>query len=294
MSNALIEYCSAADHAVIALGKHAPFSREPANYLAVDLLEDEIPVDVCVDSDVVLYAAALGVQSSQPAKAVDVFKVNTFAPILLAEKLKENAFKGKLVTFGSYAEIGDTDDFSKRYNEEDLLLSEGRIESDYCLSKRLLSKYFSNLKAPFLFYHYILPTIYGKGENRNRLIPYLIDSLVNNTPIKLTAGHQIRQYLLVQNLIEILFECIDKSIPAGIYNIPSAETLSIKALVQIVFNAAQKQLKAEVFGTEQRQDTSNRVLQLDSKKISALVNLPKLTTVEEFVSDVLNSDKDRN
>ncbi len=51
--------------------------------------------------------------------------------------------------------------------------------------------------------------VYGLGEASTRLIPYIIRSLADNQPAKLTGGQQIRDFLFVDDVIDALLSAAD-------------------------------------------------------------------------------------
>lgn len=145
-----------------------------------------------------------------------------------------------------------------------------RVPNAYCISKRLLSRYFSSVSDKIPFLHFILPTIYG--ENENRLIPYLVRAIKNGEKQSFTSGEQVRQYLYVDEVPKIIEEAIDRHIPSGIYNIEGNETLSVKQLVCMLLEAHGLNPDMSIFGTVKRQDEGKKILQLDGSKLNSLID----------------------
>ena len=176
-----------------------------------------------------------------------------------------------LISFGSYFEIGENTE-NRSFSENDLLLSMRRVPNAYCISKRLLSRYFSSASDKIPFLHFILPTIYGENENENRLIPYLLRAIKNGEKLSFTSGEQVRQYLYVDEVPKIIEEAIDRHIPSGIYNIEGNETLSVKQLVCMLLEAHGINPDMSIFGTVKRQDEGMKILQLDGSKLNSLID----------------------
>jgi nucleoside-diphosphate-sugar epimerase len=119
------------------------------------------------------------------------------------------------------------------------------------------------------YLHFILPTIYGEQESKFRLIPYTIDSIINNIKLELTSGDQIRQYIHVDNVVEIIFDSVYKNIKSDIYNIQASETYSVKELVAKIYKLMESEMPSEVFGRSRRIDEGMKILQIDGSKLSS-------------------------
>lgn len=233
---------------------------------------------VFLDYDVIIFAAAGGVQSSKKYSSDEIYALNAFLPISLSNFLDENNFKGKLITFGSYFEIGAQDEL-KPFTEMEVALSNFDVPNHYCLSKRLLTRFVNDSISNINHYHIILPSIYGKNENENRLIPYLISSLENEKNLELTAGTQIRQFLHAKDVSEFVLMICNQSIEKGVYNLASDHYNWVKDVVETVFNHFGKDFSA-VLGKIQRADESMQVLLLDNSKARKTGWKPKIDLKE--------------
>lgn len=72
---------------------------------------------------------------------------------------------------------------------------------------------------------------YGPGEPATRLIPYVIDCLLNGQPARCTHGKQLRDYLYAQDVGDALVAILDSSVN-GPVNIGSGIATSISTIVQ--------------------------------------------------------------
>ena len=189
----------------------------------------------------------------------------------IIKKLKLIKFTGSFVSFGSYFEIGkNTDD--KFFTENELLQSQNMVLNDYSISKRMFSRFISSVKHPFKTWHFILPTIYGEHESSHRLIPYTINALKTNTDIEFTSGEQVRQYIYIDEIVEIIMHSLKKNIPSGVYNVAGTESLTVKELITNLFNAFNKEIPESVFGKVKRNDTGMKILQLDGSKLYSIID----------------------
>jgi len=229
--------------------------------------EHPINFDSIINYDVVIYCAGAGIQSEINEQESDIYYLNTFLPIQIVLFLEKKNWEGKFITFGSYFEIGYNNK-SLFYTEKDIGVCDNLVPNQYCVSKRLLTRFYSSHQIKIKYYHLILPNIYGKGENENRLIPYIINSVKNSKEIKLTSGSQTRQYIHVDDIAGYVNEIIDKDILSGLYNITNENPIIIKELVKIIHDQMGISCTEEVFGKSQRTDVSMNILLLASSKSS--------------------------
>jgi nucleoside-diphosphate-sugar epimerase len=257
--------------------KYMPFKfpNQPINYS--DLL----------GYDAVIYTAGAGIQANLKETPEMIYELNSFIPIRLATVLSTNNFKGKLITFGSYFEIGS--EINERYySENEVVASLKSVPNHYCVSKRILSRFFFNLQN-LNFYHLILPNIYGKGENSQRLIPYLIRALTNNEQLKLTNGEQVRQYIHASDVANAIFDITCENYPKGIYNLCRREAIQIKELVKRIFDVFDQKAKlnALMLGSDTRKDTEMPYLLLDNTKALYTFKYQPEISIEEGIKTYL-------
>ena len=258
------------------------FSREKTNdrhMFSAFAYPNTVPdYSLFLNYDVIIFVAAGGVQSSKKYSLDEIYALNAFLPIALSNFLDENNFKGKLISFGSYFEIGGNNEL-KSFTETEVALSNFEVPNHYCLSKRLLTRFVNDSISKINHYHIILPSIYGKNENENRLIPYLISSLENEKNLELTAGTQIRQFLHAKDVSEFVMMICNQSVEKGVYNLASDHYNWVKDVVETVFNHFGKDFSVAL-GKIQRQDESMQVLLLDSTKARNLGWQPKIDLKE--------------
>jgi nucleoside-diphosphate-sugar epimerase len=192
-----------------------------------------------------------------------------FLPIQIVTFLSSREYEGKFFTFGSYFEIGNNANFVS-FDEDAVSNSKEKLPNNYCVSKRLLSSFYKDALAPIKFYHFILPTIYGKGESEHRLIPYLLKSVETGMPISVTSGNQVRQYLHIKDFVTLFGEILcSPNVPYGIYNFPSQTTISVKEIVSHV--CLMYGISSNIVHTsDNRYDETMLYLALQSSKIQNL------------------------
>jgi nucleoside-diphosphate-sugar epimerase len=249
------------------------------------LPENQLNYESLLNSDTILYCAGAGVQSSKKYASATLYEVNVFEPIRLLLRLEEDGFKGNVITFGSYFEIGNNKDI-KPYIEQDVIHSKLPLANEYARSKRLLSQFIDSTSFTYNQFHLILASIYGLGENENRLIPYLVKQMQENKPVHVSSGEQIRQYIHVTDVINLLTEIFHGRIKAGIYNVANADTISVRTLVETV--ATQIQLNATItFGDVSKTDQSMAVLNIATNKIRATATWQPQITLKQGINEYL-------
>ena len=195
--------------------------------------------------------------------------------------LSESSFTGKFVTFGSYFEIGDYPSQTP-LREDEVLLSQYPVPNDYCLSKRMFSRYIRNQNgSDFKSLHYILPNIYGYGENENRLIPYLVRSINKGEKLALSSGTQIRQYLHVDDIARAVVANLQND-SEGVFNLGSHEIISIRELVAAVIKASEETVKAD-FGAVNQRDQAMKYLALNFEKAADMLKFSPEISLEEGI-----------
>ncbi|MDR0865188.1 MAG: NAD(P)-dependent oxidoreductase [Candidatus Symbiothrix sp.] len=271
LSNSIGKYCNANKINLDVYGLQEPVHHSYDNFYPVDLLKEDLQYNQLSQSDVIIYAVGGGIQSNLNEPVDLIYSLNVDIPIKIYNHLKLIGYRGVAITFGSYFEIGEMSE-NKCYTESDVLYSDNKAPNDYAISKRLLSRFISSFEAPFKFWHFILPTIYGENESSHRLIPYTIQALRNNTEIQFTSGEQVRQYIYIDEIIQIIESAVENKMTSGIYNISGTETLTVKELVSILFNVFNKSLTESVFGKVQRTDIGMKILKLNGNKLYESIN----------------------
>ncbi|MBF7090649.1 NAD(P)-dependent oxidoreductase [Flavobacterium sp. ALJ2] len=246
-------------------GESLPF----VSYINFDYPTVPLNIKSLLDYDVIVYTAAVGVQSNNRPANLLLYQVNLFLPIEIVTFLNDNKYKGKFITFGSYFEIG-TNDNIKLLDEIEVIRSAGTISDSYCDSKRLLSNFYLNKQFNILWYHLILPSIYGPNENENRLIPYVINNIKAKLDSKLSSGDQVRQYLFISDLVDLIDRIISTEVPSDVYNVASCtDSIKIKDLVSLIYEImGEKQIGHSQIVTR---DQGMTFLGLNTEKIMKVI-----------------------
>lgn len=251
-------------------------------YSSLNVLKEDIDYETMLMSDVIVYASGAGIQSNLNEDANLVYALNTFAPIRICKLLRDWDYKGVFITFGSYFELGESN-LQQSAVELDIISSQAPAPTDYVVSKRLLTRFVTSYKHDFTHWHFILPTIFGPGENPQRLIPYTISTIYNNEKPCFTSGNQVRQYLYVEDVTKYIETAVQCGLPSGLYNIAGSTNLSVKEIVESIARRMNVILDTNVFGTEDRSDVKMQYLALDDSKLKKYMYV-ETTKFEEVLN----------
>jgi nucleoside-diphosphate-sugar epimerase len=111
-------------------------------------------------------------------------------------------------------------------------------ESIYAISKFLSTKHLITLYKKKKFPAVILRLyqVYGPNQDKNRLIPIIIDSCKNNKSFPCSSGVQLRDFLFVDDLIDAILRCLDKKVEGKIINIGSGKIIKVKKIISQIVN----------------------------------------------------------
>jgi len=249
--------------------------------------ETPLQLDNLLEYDTIIYTAAAGVQSDKNEPSLITYQINFYLPLQIVDFLNKNNYPGKLITFGSYFEIGDNDQI-KAFDETEIIYASGKVPNIYCDSKRLLSRYYSNRQFEINWFHLMVPSLYGPGENENRLIPYIINGLKNNLVLKLSSGEQVRHYLYVSDLVDFISDIIESTITADLFNVVGDDQpIKIKNLVAMIYEMMG--IKQPIIDQVKTRDQHMAYLSIDSNKIKKIGWQPKFRLTEGLKQYLNNS-----
>lgn len=283
LSNAIGQFAIEKGWQLDMYGLAEPTSVDCDRFFEINLMNKDLDCTSMLDSNIIIYAIGAGIQSNLSEGANLIYELNVTAPVNICNILKELGYNGIFVTFGSYFELGEAN-IQRPATEEDIINAMAPAPTDYVVSKRMLTRFVSSYKHEFIHWHFILPTIYGPGENPRRLIPYTINAIRNNEELSFTSGEQMRQYLFVEDVAKALHVAFVRNLPTGVYNVAGNEVISVRQLVKMICDAEGKKYDEACFGIAQRSDVGMKYLSLDSTKLFAAIGFHSNTSVSEQIS----------
>ena len=144
----------------------------------------------------------------------------------LAIKIKAKA----LIHLGSSDEYGCNSSPLNEKNRES-------PETPYALAKQASTHYLQQcyrkgtlntvILRPFL--------VYGEGQTKKRLLPYVIDNCLNDREFKVSLGEQIRDYLYIKDFNSALIKALNNKNAYGeVINVASGIPISIRKVIETV------------------------------------------------------------
>lgn len=282
LSTTIAKYAMEKGWTLDMYGLDKPTQHSYTQFYPIDLMSGNLDVDKLCDADIIVYAVGAGIQSNLNESADLIYALNVYAPVRLCDALKRADYKGVFITFGSYFELGETELIIPA-KEEDIINAIAPAPTDYVVSKRMLTRFVSSYKHKYTHWHFILPTIYGPGENPKRLIPYTINAIRNGEELHFTSGEQVRQYLYVGDVAVAIERAHDSQLVSGVYNLAGKETLSVRQLVLQILRVIDMEIPDECFGSASRTDVSMKSLVLDGHKIKNQIRFEPKTQISQII-----------
>lgn len=286
LSTAIGRYYQDKDCSLDMYGLDAPEHHRYTHFCKIDLLADDLDLAAITGADIIVYAIGAGIQSNLKEGADLIYRLNVTCPVNICNKLKALNYQGVFVTFGSVFEMGEVRE-ERKFTEEDILTSTAPAPTDYVVSKRMLSRFVSSYKHDFTHWHFIIPTIYGAGENPKRLIPYTINAIQNNEELHFTAGDQTRQYVHVSEVPRLLELAYQKGLRSGVYNIEGKDILTVREIVTLIHAHFDKSVPADCFGTASRTDVGMKYLALDGNRLLQDIGFEAQMSIDDAIQSYI-------
>lgn len=174
--------------------------------------------------DVVIHLAWQGI----PDYSEKISQVNLFSSIQLLDFIIDNTNCKKIIVSGSCFEYGAKKGITK---ESDSI----NINSFFAWAKLSLYEYL-NLKCEkkninliwFRIYY-----VYGPGQRKNSLVPYVINSLKLNEIPQINNPMNRNDFVYVKDVANAFNIAVEKNISSGIYNLGYGVSTSVYNIIKI-------------------------------------------------------------
>ena len=117
--------------------------------------------------------------------------------------------------------------------------------------------------------------LYGSNENPKRLVPYVINNLLNNQEALCSDGQQIRDFLHVQDVANAFAEILNSDVN-NIVEISSGESVKIADIINKIGEITGKQELIKL-GYKKSSDTEPKIILGDNSKLKEIGWTPKYT-----------------
>lgn len=162
--------------------------------------------------------------------------------------------------------------------------SEYFYDNPYSASKRALLEILKNMDISYawgrLFYQF------GENEHPDRLVPYVINSLLDGKEAKCSSGEQIRDYMYVKDTARACVELLDGNVQ-GIIDIGTGEGRKVKDIINTIAKRLNKQHLIRL-GEMERADNDVERIVADTARLRKEVGFSPQYTVDEGLERVIN------
>ena len=143
-----------------------------------------------------------------------------------------------------FIQIGSSIEYGKKLSpQKENNISKRIANSSYGQAKLLSTNYLLDLFKKKLFPSTILRLylVYGPHQDANRVIPITILNCLNNRKFPCSEGIQYRDFIYVDDLINVIFKVLDNKNTIGeIYNIGAGKPVMIRTLIQMIKRITKK------------------------------------------------------
>lgn len=232
-----------------------------------------------IDPRIIVHLATYSAYRDQTA-ALDMIKTNIEGTLNLLMSTR-NINYDIFINTGSSSEYGIKENPMK---ENDLL----KPISFYAVTKAsatLLCQVFAKeYQKPIVTLRPF--SVFGPYEEENRFIPTIVKAVIKNKPIKLTPGDQRRDFIYIQDVVNIYIRTISyrKRLSGQILNMGTGIEYTNDQVVQALFKVTGKKVKIEKGAFPKRLwDTSHWVA--DISKTKKLLNWKPKFSLEKGLTE---------
>lgn len=196
------------------------------------------------------------------------------------EALKEYQALSLFVHIGSLEEYGNIE---APFRED----AREAPNSPYALAKQMTTNFFLMMHRLYGFRVTVwrLANLFGHHQNAQKFLPYVMETLRKNEPLKTTHGHQRRDFLSTAQLslyVGALLETPDALI-GEIINLGSGEALSLRSVIEGLKEACESSSTID-YGAMAAREDEPELLMGDYTKLQHWVSLPKQgTTLKDMI-----------
>lgn len=215
-----------------------------------------------INPSIIIHLATYSAYADQTA-ALDMIRINIEGTLNLLTSSKDINYN-IFINTGSSSEYGIKE---KPMREDDLL----EPVSFYAVTKAsasLLCQVFAReYKKPIVTLRPF--SVYGPHEEEKRFVPTIVKAVIENKPIKLTPGNQRRDFIYIEDIVDIYIKAIShgKELSGQILNMGTGIEYTNDELVQTLFKVTGKKVKIEKGAFPKRLwDTSHWVADISKTK----------------------------
>jgi len=234
--------------------------------------------------DIVMHFGWSGGNNNTDINESKQFFDNVPHSIMFLESLSKLNKKPKFIGVGSFAEYGDDPIvYLENYTE--------KPKNFYGLCKKMFKEYSEMFcKQNAMDWVWIRPCfIYGPNDVKTRLIPKVINKMVNHEKVHLDDCEVIIDYLYIDDFCDFLYKLlISKN--TGLYNICSGKKYNLKQIIEKIKIMMNSQSKL-IFDKTLNKKDKRTIICGDNLKIKLVTNKQKLVDLEEGLKLTIDNIK---
>ncbi len=251
----------------------------------LDVISDQISTALETPEYIINLAATL-VTADRNLDNIDTL----IADNVKIEKNIHLRFKGdsKLKLFVQFGSI-------EEYGNGEIPLKETQRElpnSAYALLKQATTNYAMMLHSKDGFPAMVVRpgNLFGKGQNPQRFVPYVLNQLRKGEPLKVTPCEQKRDFIYIKDFVELIGEILAKSsnFVGEIVNVSSGVSLKLKDIIDKMQSILQSDSSVEYGALPYRagevMDLNCSVRKLE-KLLGKTIDVNPLTRVDDYIKE---------
>lgn len=218
--------------------------KREANFWRLDKIKSKININLVdltkkdqvekvinkIKPEIILHFATYGAYQAKQQDVDKTININLLGAINLIEACREVGFECFINTSSS-SEYGIKD---KPMKENDLL----EPDNLYGVTKVATTLYCQNIAKKFNLpiITMRLFSVYGYFEEKERLIPTIINSFLQNKELELSSPNSVRDFIFIEDIMEAYLLAIEniESIKGEIFNLGAGKQSKISEVVEIV------------------------------------------------------------
>lgn len=235
-------------------------------------LEPEIPANPLEYNSIVncAWAGVLGSNRDSKVQTQNLKYTENLANYVIRNNIKH------VVSFGSQAEYGNLTSISNEALPLNPLTLYGKTKVK---SHNLLMDMLSPRGISLTWLRLYDP--YGPGDNPKWFLPYLISCALEDVSPKLTACTQMWDYVYIDDIVQLIFAILaSKPSSCSVYNVSSSHPVSLKYVVQTVFDIIKPPQALPIFGAVPFRDGQQHYVCGSNKKVNLNFGWAPETSIE--------------
>ncbi len=194
----------------------------------------------------------------------------------------------KFIQIGSSSEYGK---FFGKVKETDKCNPKMIYGRSKLKSSNFLIKKFKEEKFPVLVLRFF--QVYGPRQKKNRLIPFVIDSSLQNKDFHCSEGSQFRDFLYVDDAINAIVKNLNSSVRSNgkIFNIGYGKPINVKSLILMIQNIIKK--GKPIFGKLKLRVDESKKIYPNLERSKRILNWKHKTSLKEGLKKTIKYYKNR-